>query len=642
MSTPVKLYVYDLSNGMAQQLSRQLTGRQIDGIWHSSVVVYGKEVFYGQGINVTPPGRSHHGAPFQIVDMGETSIDEETFNEYLDEMKGHYTGDKYHLLDFNCNSFTNDCVGFLTGGEIPAYIRDLPTDFLSTPFGASLRPTIDAMYRRPSPSAATPPLPTPTSTPRPPQTAQNPELAAQILQAIASQAQSSTSSPSANGISSPLHICTNAASFRSIVQGHRAVVACFTDPATCPPCRMIEPVFERMAGEKGVRVGTGRNEKGAVFVKIDMGTAPGKVLASEWSVRVMPTFIFFADGSKIHEMKGADSSELNTQVDLLLFQLWPPHPHASLALRHVPSISLTPILFTQVPALATVAAKLDSLITAAAPASTTPPTEVSQASTVLKSQVLPYLTVRFPQPPTATKTSPTPASSALLESWTRATHTLTQILPPDSLFPLIDLWRLAFLEPSVGAWTAARITAGASNTDPISIFLNAIHGKEAPRSTMLTILRLLSNALSTQSLGVTLVTGKIKEAVRAVLVKGLLSADTALRGAAAGLGVGIGATVQRVRREGGGAGEGYEEWEVEIVSAVVEALGNETGEDTVHRLTATLGLLLWNSPFSESVQPLLEVLEARKVLRSKLVKGGAVVKPEIRKLVEEVAGSLCP
>jgi hypothetical protein len=29
----VKLYVYDLSNGLARALSLPLTGRQIDGIW---------------------------------------------------------------------------------------------------------------------------------------------------------------------------------------------------------------------------------------------------------------------------------------------------------------------------------------------------------------------------------------------------------------------------------------------------------------------------------------------------------------------------------------------------------------------------------------------------------------------------------
>lgn len=33
MTSPVKLYVYDLSNGLAKQLSLSLTGKQIDGIW---------------------------------------------------------------------------------------------------------------------------------------------------------------------------------------------------------------------------------------------------------------------------------------------------------------------------------------------------------------------------------------------------------------------------------------------------------------------------------------------------------------------------------------------------------------------------------------------------------------------------------
>jgi len=69
-------------------------------------VVFGKEVFYGQGINTTLPRRSHvsvdllkfqnviqlivlyqHGAPMQVVNMGETALDEDTFNEYIEEMK---------------------------------------------------------------------------------------------------------------------------------------------------------------------------------------------------------------------------------------------------------------------------------------------------------------------------------------------------------------------------------------------------------------------------------------------------------------------------------------------------------------------------------------------------------------------------
>lgn len=76
------------------------------------MVVFGKEIFYGQGINVTLPGKSHvctlsccphdvtdrnelqHGNPHQIFDMGETALDENTFNEYLTEMRDHYTADK--------------------------------------------------------------------------------------------------------------------------------------------------------------------------------------------------------------------------------------------------------------------------------------------------------------------------------------------------------------------------------------------------------------------------------------------------------------------------------------------------------------------------------------------------------------------
>jgi hypothetical protein len=140
MSSSVKLYVYDLSKGLARQMSRQLTGRQIDGIWsvsrlyisvgtqphpirHTSIVIFGKEYSYGQGINVNLPGRSHvriiplfpysialhlpkHGSPFQSLDMGQTSIDEDTFNDYITAVREHYTADKVsnsHLKCLTCS-----------------------------------------------------------------------------------------------------------------------------------------------------------------------------------------------------------------------------------------------------------------------------------------------------------------------------------------------------------------------------------------------------------------------------------------------------------------------------------------------------------------------------------------------------------
>lgn len=35
-----------------------------------------------------------HGAPLQILDMGRTSIDENTFDDYITELREHYTADK--------------------------------------------------------------------------------------------------------------------------------------------------------------------------------------------------------------------------------------------------------------------------------------------------------------------------------------------------------------------------------------------------------------------------------------------------------------------------------------------------------------------------------------------------------------------
>jgi hypothetical protein len=86
------------------------------------VVVFGREIFFGQGILESVPGQTHHGQPVQVIDCGTTEIDQDTLNEYILSLQEMYSPAAYHLIEFNCNHFTADVVGFLTGGTIPEWI----------------------------------------------------------------------------------------------------------------------------------------------------------------------------------------------------------------------------------------------------------------------------------------------------------------------------------------------------------------------------------------------------------------------------------------------------------------------------------------------------------------------------------------
>ncbi|XP_046710862.1 desumoylating isopeptidase 1b [Silurus meridionalis] len=143
----VKLYVYDLSKGLARQLSPLLLGKQLEGVWHTSVVIHGAEYFFGgQGITNCPPGATLLGEPDAIVDLGNTEVPKDLYTEYLSSLQeSTYRPEMYHLFEHNCNTFSSEMAQFLTGRKIPSYITDLPSDVLSTPFGQTLRPLIESI-----------------------------------------------------------------------------------------------------------------------------------------------------------------------------------------------------------------------------------------------------------------------------------------------------------------------------------------------------------------------------------------------------------------------------------------------------------------------------------------------------------------
>ncbi|KAM7541923.1 hypothetical protein Aperf_G00000010063 [Anoplocephala perfoliata] len=132
--------------GMAKLLSNTLVGRQFDGIWHTGVVVYGKEYFFCQeGITHCSPGSIQGAQLLKRELMGKTQVTKDQLQKYINELSTSlFKPGSYELLRHNCNSFSAHFVKHLTGKQIPAYITNLPSDFLETPIGSMFRGVMES------------------------------------------------------------------------------------------------------------------------------------------------------------------------------------------------------------------------------------------------------------------------------------------------------------------------------------------------------------------------------------------------------------------------------------------------------------------------------------------------------------------
>lgn len=164
----VQLAIYDLSQGMALQLSAQFLGPQysIEAIPHTGIVVYGQEFFFGQGIQSESPQmfrRNTGMQPFHIITLGRTFVTESQFRRWCVTVAndGRYSSSSYDLLTRNCNNFSDDAalegLGLTQG--VPEWILQVPGRFLASPMGQMLRPMLENMQLT-SVGGATPLVPT--------------------------------------------------------------------------------------------------------------------------------------------------------------------------------------------------------------------------------------------------------------------------------------------------------------------------------------------------------------------------------------------------------------------------------------------------------------------------------------------------
>jgi len=448
----VQLYIYDLSGGLARNLSATLLGIQIDAIYHTGIVMGGIEYTYDGGIKTLRAGTTHLGQPMQVVELGQTHLPMEIIMEYLESLSPIYTAEAYDIWSHNCmcflsyvvpitliltcykgNNFSNDFATFLLGKGIPSHITNLPQTVLNTPFGRMIQPQIEKMVQDKRKRSGGGLLGI-SNAPNVPKT---------HLQVVESVRKPNTS-----------HELE-----KLLAQARKSCAVIFFTSATCPPCKTIYPVFEELAAETG---------SSAVLIVVDISRS--YEIGTKYDVRATPTFMTFLHGQVENRWNGADPNTLRGNVRLLVQQAWPPHPHESLALKELRASNTKPNIYGKLPPLEKLQAKMG-------PSVANDPAVVG---------VMNFVSSRDSQGAAETTLPNVDRFSKFLRS-------APSKLPAEILFTIVDLLRVALIDPRFSGYYAEE-----TNHNTIAPLISHISSlKDCPYSLRLVTLQMACNLFST-------------------------------------------------------------------------------------------------------------------------------------------------
>ncbi|KAK4137894.1 kinesin-domain-containing protein [Trichocladium antarcticum] len=555
----VHLLVYDLSRGLARQMSMNLLGFQLDAIYHTSIQFRGKEYVYDGNIVAIAPGTSHLGRPMQELHLGRTELPVDVIEEYLDSLREIYTVRAYDLWRHNCNNFSNDFAMFLLGKGIPDHITNMPQSVLDSPFGQMLMPMLSQQI--------------------------NANRHAGGILGIQEQTPGSSVKPQWQ-LHHPVgnvHVVSNLGQLDQLLgKYHKSCAVVFFTSATCPPCRMLYPVYDELAAEVGDR---------GVLIKVD--TSQAFDVGSRYSISATPTFITFLRGQQESRWSGADPSALRGNMQLLVQMAWPPHPHQALDLPTFSNPDAKPVIFFKIPPLPKLLAKMG-------------PTASDPAIQSIKH----FLDLRASQGPAE---APLPD----LAAFTSAVRTALTTLPPELLFTVIDLLRCALIDPRVSGFLAEEQPSHLTLT---TILTHITAQPNCAYPLRLVTLQLTANLFTTALYPPVLLAHPVLLPLVVDLATTSLLDTThpSIRVVAASLLYNV-ALANGLKRWRDGPGDVLsEEAQVELAAAVVEAIAREEGSvEALEGMVVALGWLVYRTEVDGEVAELVRVLGAREVVMGK-------------------------
>lgn len=140
----VVLHMYDLSSGAASSISPYLLGERLGGIWHTGIVVFGKEYYFGGEIYYDTPGKTCFGIPAKRLPLGNTLWRQEELHQLIvHELKSIYCREAYDVILHNCNHFSNHICEWLTGHALPDEVLKQPEKLMQSLITRAARPLLN-------------------------------------------------------------------------------------------------------------------------------------------------------------------------------------------------------------------------------------------------------------------------------------------------------------------------------------------------------------------------------------------------------------------------------------------------------------------------------------------------------------------
>lgn len=270
---------------------------------------------------------------------------------------------------------------------------------------------------------------------------------------------------------------------------------------------------------------------------------------------------------------------------------YPPHPHSKLRLPTLQRQHQRPITFAKVPPLDKLTAKLG-------------PAASDQAVISLKDFVAARQALGAADAPLPAL----PSISSYLEKALRNT-------PPASLFPLIDLVRLALVDPRVSGYFAEE-----PPPSTISAILSTVAdaGDNCPYTARIVTVQLACNLFTSSLFASKLLTDHTLSSILFQLVTSSLLDEThaPIRVAAASLAFNI-AAYNHLRRLGEEDDLLPENAQIELMASLLEAIGREEVREESKGLLLAIGLLAYGAPQGGELADLCRALGAKETIRGK-------------------------